>query len=214
MDPNDPLFLVSRGLDGDLGGDEQLLLEGLLADSESLRAEAEKLRSVSKLMNALGGSEAEVDWKTHEQLVMAQIGAKQTDFSGVDELLEVMSRRRPVYDERALIAGIMGRIAPAKKQRAWNWRSIARVGAPLAAAAAVALAVTANWFAPVVNMSMSPVTVVQIGPSYSGEATESSVVVMFSRQTRTVQAMERTESIGYMTLGSTPLIAATEESPL
>lgn len=214
MDLNDPLFLVSRELDGDLTGDEQVRLRKLLAGSESLRAEAEKLRSVSKLVKRLAQTRADVDWTTHEQLVMAHVGAEQSELGGVDDLLNAMAQRSPVYDEHAFVDRVMGRIVPATKQKAWSWRSVARIGAPLAAAAVVVLAVTATWFGPTPNGSLMPVTIVHIGPHDGNTSGDTDVVVRYSRVSVTVRTEDVSESIGYMTLGSSPLASAMEESPL
>lgn len=213
MNLQDPLFLVSRDIDGDLSADERERLNQLLAASPALQAEADQIRRVSRWVKSTARSAAQIDWKTHEQLILAEIGAEPREMSGVDALLADFAKREPVYDEGALVRGVLSRIAPAASVKQRGWRSIARIGAPLAAAAAVVLAVTATWFGPSAHVSMMPVALVQIGPSVVSDSSDASVVVRYSRVSVSVRTEDRPESIGYMTLGSSPVSGA-DESPL
>ncbi len=212
---NDPLFLVSRGLDGDLSAQEEIRLEELLAASPELRAESEQLKIVSQLVKSRRAVHAQIDWKLHEKLVLASIEDHESELAGVDGLLAAWGGRKPKYDERVLADGIMVRIAPARERRRSAWRVVARLGAPLAAVAAVVLAVTATWFAPLVQVSMTPVTVVQIGPAQGGVGSGVSVaIVSFARPADSAAPAEESLSFGYMTLGSSPIGQTREESPL
>ncbi len=207
---NDPLFLVSCGIDGDLSAQEQIRLEELLAASAEFRVEADKLKSVAQLVKSRRTLHAQVDWKLHEKLVQAEIEESDSDLADVDNLLLEWSGRAPQYDALALSDGIMARIAPARERKRSAWRVVARLGAPLAAAAAVVLAVTGTWFAPV----MTPVTVVVIGPAqWGGESDASVTVVSFAKTADRAVPANEALSFGYMTLGSSP-IRQTEESPL
>jgi DNA-binding MurR/RpiR family transcriptional regulator len=85
---------------------------------------------------------------------------------------------------------------------------IARLGTPLAAAAAVVLAVTGTWFAPVAQVS----TVVLIGPPQ--RVGESVTVVSFAKTAHSPATANEALTFGYMTLGSSPMGQTREESPL
>jgi len=207
---NDPLFLVSSGIDGDLSASEQVRLDAMLTASEELRVEAAKLRTVAQLVKSRGIDSAQVDWELHEKLVLTEIEEGESDLKSVDNLLQKWGRKTPDYDERALSDGIMARIAPARERQRSAWRIIARLGAPLAAAAAIVLVVTGNWFAQIAPVS----TVVLIGPASRGGGWGAPVsVVSFVRPADTPVGANESLSFGYMTLGSSP-IGQTEESPL
>ncbi len=213
---NDPLFLVSRACDGDLTSAEQTRLDELLAASPEFRIEAEKLRAVAQLVIGRRTSQPQIDWKLGADLVLAQIEDEDSDLAGVENALQAWGTRTPQYDPAALTHAVMTRIAPAQQRKRSAWRVIARIGAPLAAAAAVVIAVTATWFSPVANdpMFATPVTLVRIGPAASIGASDSSVsIVTFSRMADRPAAGDEALSFGYMTLGSSP-IAQVEESPL
>jgi|CXWL01.1.fsa_nt_gi hypothetical protein len=208
---NDPLFLVSRGMDGDLSASEQIRLEELLAASAELRIEADKLRSVAQLVESRRTVHAQVDWKLHEKLVLAEIAEDESELAGVDDLLLEWGGRAPEYDERALADGVMARIAPARERKRSIWRVVGRLGAPLAAAAAIALAVTGTWYAPVAM----PVTVVVIGPVQRGGESDAPVaIVSFARTAVHPVPTNDSLTFGYMTLGSSPIGQTREESPL
>lgn len=211
---NDPLFLVSRSIDGDLSAVEQIRLDKLLAASAGLRADAEKLRAVASLLESRRLDRAQVDWKLHEKLVLAHIDEGEADLADVDRLLQSWGQKSPDYNEQALNDAVMARVAPARKRRRSAWRIVARLGAPLAAAAAVVLAVTATWFAPDTQISLDSVTIVQIGPLAAGSEPDASLtVVTFARKTNSPPSTNESLTFGYMTLGSSPM-GQTEESPL
>lgn len=210
---NDPLFLVSRSLDGDLSAAEQFRLDEALAASVELRAEADRLGTVARLIEARRTTHAQIDWNTHEKLVLTEIAHGTPGLADVDQLLHDWSARRPQYDERQLADGIMARIAPARVRSRSKWRIVARLGAPLAAAAAVVLAVTASWFAPAPEISLTPVMVVQIGPPDADESNAPEMIVSFTRPKAIPSDSGESLSFGYMTLGSSPM-GPLEEAPL
>ena len=74
IDRNDPLFLASLDIDGDLSAPERAQLEKALKGSPSLREQAAQLRTVAKWMDSYRKYELHIDWKTHENLVLAAIG--------------------------------------------------------------------------------------------------------------------------------------------
>ena len=138
---NDPLFLVSRGFDGDLSASEQIRLDQLLNASPELRVEAGKLKAVAQLVKSRGTDLGQVDWKLHEKLVLAEIEGAESELADVDSLLRKWSRKGPQYSEHALADGIMALIAPAGERKRSAWRVVVRLGAPLAAAAAIPIVV-------------------------------------------------------------------------
>jgi len=203
--PNDPLFLASKSLDGDLGEDERRLLNEAMRTSPALREEAKRLQTVDDLVKQWGRKGVEIDWKHHAGLVPAslQADADVEELKKVDALIAAWGRRKPVLDEKSFVNGVLLRIAPSRPKAfplQWAWR----IGAPLAAAAAIALAVTASlWFTP----APAAVVVVRIGP-----AGEERAVVSFARTAneKHADAMDAPE-IGYMDLGSSPLPQAWDE---
>lgn len=211
INPNDPLFLVSRDFDGDLSAAEKARLDALLANSAVLRSEAGAIRAVSSLMAARREDEARVDWLNYEKLVVARVAETEEDSTEIDEFLRSWGSKQPVYNERAYVGEVLNRMAAPKRRQA-SWRLITRIGAPLAAAAAVVIAVTATWQTPVSVVSLSPVSVVQIGPEIVEQVGAVSVV-SFSRTEQRAGQVEETVSFGYMTLGSSPIPQA-EEAPL
>jgi hypothetical protein len=210
---NDPLFLVSRSIDGDLSASEQVRLDEVLAASAELGLDAEKLRRVAGLVESRRAAAAQIDWEIHGQLILAQISEEKLDLAGVDSVLQQWSARTPQYDERDLARNVMAQIAPARQRRRSAWRATLRLGAPLAAAAAVALAVTATWFAPATKSSMMAVTIVQIGPPEDFGRPSSETIVSFAKPAASVVDANESLSFGYMTLGSSPN-GQFEESPL
>lgn len=101
--PDDPGFLMSRQLDGDLTPDERRQLDELLSrDAEADRQMREYAR-LDQLLGEWGRAEPRIEWGRFQRDVLAEI------------------RRRP-----------------AASRRTWNF--VIRLGTPLAAAAAIALA--------------------------------------------------------------------------
>jgi hypothetical protein len=212
--PGDPLFLVSRDLDADLSKEERDRLTEVLRSSESLRAEANRLRAVDRMVRQWGFEGVEIDWKHHAGLVAVTLRTDSDDgvLYRVDELIAAWARRRPVFDERAFTQGVLDRIKPSgRKSRVLPWAL--RLGAPLAAAAAIALAVTATiWFVP----TPLPVAVVSIGHADNqkppSRPVEPKVIVSFARPaTDRHTVATAAPGIGYMTIGSSPLPRAWDE---
>ncbi len=145
--PDDLTFLLSRSLDEDLSADQRQRLDETLADSASLRAEAVGLSAVDRLVKRWGEQKVEFDWQTQEALILAaaQDGESLAD---VDDLVARWGETEVPHDEAAFVDGVLGRIAaeqPAQQPaKTLPWY---RIGVPLAAAAAIVFAVTAQqWF--------------------------------------------------------------------
>ncbi len=210
--PGDPLFLVSRDIDGDLSKDESDRLEDAFRSSESFRMQADRLRRVDRVVRQWGSEGVEIDWKHHAALITELTRAErdEDDLTRVDGLLAEWAQRKPVLDPRDFAQGVLERINPRRNAPAgWTWR----IGAPLAAAAAIALTVTASlWFGP----HSSSVAIVSIGRVESNHVlkrgVEPRVIVSFARPTTDTQASANdAPDIGYMTIGSSPLPRAWDE---
>ena len=214
--PTDPEFVVSREIDGDLSEDERRRLDEALAGSASLRAQRDKLRALDALVSKWAKRHADLDWETHGRLVGADLTGETDDgkLKEVDRLLDGWSRRTESVDSDAFATAVMARIAPQRK-RPMLRRMIFRLGVPVAAAALLAVGVTARfWFA----ASLEPVTRVTIRqPVYMQTATDSGaapiVVVSFARTaTGASGAAQGSPGISYMTLGAEPLVGSWDYS--
>lgn len=173
--PHDPLFLLSRSIDGDLTPAEQEQLEAALAASAELRAEAEQLRTVCRLIQAWGARAPGVDAEDLGDEVTAHLAesAEDAELAGVDQLLQRWSRPAPEVDWERFQGAVMARIAPEPRAAPLRGRLI-RLGTPLAAAAAIALAFIGYlrpWeTSPPEQMSV-PTVLVQVGPQVETLAT-------------------------------------------
>jgi hypothetical protein len=146
--PNDPEFLASRSLDEDLSESDRRRLSDALQASEDLRCEAEKLRAVDELVKRWGGEEVELDWNAHSELAVAKAMAEQDEETGgkLDDLLQRWGGKRVELDEEAFTQAVMARVRP-QKSRPPRRSLLFRLRTPLAAAAALAIAVTAAYWA-------------------------------------------------------------------
>ena len=147
--PDDPAFLASRALDEDLTAEERRKLEELLATSKSLRDELEGLRAIDRLVQRWGTPPVECDWDAHAALAAARAAGEddEQDLRKVDNLLERWRRTPAEVDAEEFTASVMARVAP---RTAWSRRRrlIIRLGVPLAAAAALAIAATGLFWSP------------------------------------------------------------------
>jgi anti-sigma factor RsiW len=215
--PVDLAFLLSRDLDGDLSPAERLRLDEALSQSESLRSEASKLEAVDRLIQQWGQKPVEVDWKHHAALTSASAGSAADERLGkVDDLLRRWRNRSVGVEDIDLTARVLAKIR-SERRRTTPYRLVLRLGVPLAAAAAIALAVTVTtWFAP----ARDPICRVAIGPSSWSAAVaqreiESRVVVSFARSDEVATTLLKPPAIGFATIGVEPLGSAGEEgSPL
>lgn len=212
--PDDLAFLLSRGLDGDLSPEERRRLGESLSQSESLQAEASKLETVDRLIQRWGHKPIDVDWKHHAALTSACAGsADDQRLSKVDDLLRRWRNRNVGIEAIDLTAGVLAKIR-SERRRARPYRLVLRLGVPLAAAAAIALAVAGTtWFLP----ARDPICRVAIGPSsWSAAAAErgveSRVVVSFAQSGEVAGTFQKPPAIGFSTIGVEPQGSAGEES--
>jgi hypothetical protein len=208
--PNDIEFLLSRDIDGDLPPDEQRRLRERLAESPELRSRNEGLRRVTELVSQWGVEQPQVDWTAHAKLVQAKLTQPaDADDLRLDAVLRGWATVRPAIDEAALTAGVMSQIRVRRRSR--TLYPLLRIGAPLAAAAVLALSVsTVFWAGP---QAAPKVSVVEIAaPSMAG-GTRGHAVVSFARDTDVAQPTVEASSIAFLTLGASPASSA-EAAPL
>jgi len=211
--PDDLAFLISRRLDGDLSPTEQRRLGDALAQSESLQAEASKFEAVTHLVERWGKAPVDVDWKHHAALTSACVESADDERLGqVDDLLSRWRNRNVGVETIDLSTGVLAKIR-SERRRARPYRLVLRLGVPLAAAAAIALAVTVStWFTPPRN----PIHQVAIGPSswpaaVAERGIESRVVVSFAQSGEAANTRQTPPAIGFATIGVEPLGSAGEE---
>jgi anti-sigma factor RsiW len=202
--PDDPAFLASRALDGDLSEPERQRLEEALATSKELRAEVEQLRKVDQLVKRWGGADVELDWATYGKLVRARAesDADEGDLGRVDQLIERWGRERVEFDEAAFTGAVMARVR-SEERRPPRRSLIFRIGAPLAAAAAVAIAAGA-WF-----WASGP-----HGVDRPGEVGHQRLVVVFDHTlVGPITDETKSSSISLLALGAAPMTIEGQESP-
>ncbi len=206
--PDDPAFLASRSLDEELSAAERQRLDDAMAASQSLRGEAEGLRAIDGLVKKWGQAEVEPDWAAYAKLIEAKAFAEpdvERDHK-LDELLEGWADDRAVIDEKAFTAAVMVKVQ-AQSRRVWPRGLIFRLGTPLAAAAAVALVVTATLM---YRSSPAPHVEVLIRSRLSAIESPSETtrvaIVSFRREPVPGYAPETTSpGISFMVVGASPL---------
>ena len=212
--PDDPAFLASMALDEVLAAEERRKLEELLAASETLRGESEGFRAIDRLKRWAAGP-VELDWDAHAALSAARAAGDddEQDLREVDRLLERWGRAPAVVDEDAFVASIMARVAP-RSTRSRRRQMVFRIGLPLAAAAAMAIAVTGVFWSPaapqaVVQLAKGPVPPVSYDPV---EPTRVALAV-FDRAPLNRDGPGGVSTISFIAVGAAPVEEWIEESP-
>ncbi len=205
---DDPAFLLSRSLDEELSDEELRRLESAMASSGALRLEAENLRALDELVKRWAARKPEVDFDCHAVLTVARAGEKCDDdeLRKVDRLIERWGSQGVSIEAQPFTAAVMERVTcgPGHKPRR---RLIFKIAAPLAAAAALAFAITASmWQA----AGPQGICNVRFGPATPVVA--SSPVVLFGRAA-VDSTIEPTTGISLGTVGSAPLSALPGGSP-
>lgn len=144
---DDLAFLASRSLDETLSAPEKERLEAALADSESLRRDAEQLEAIRRVMARWGERPVEIDWDQQATLIVAQAaGDDDAMLDRVDELVGRWGEDLGPSVPRGFAEDVVQRLAGTDRRPA-RMAVIFRLGVPLAAAAAIALAfVGPAWF--------------------------------------------------------------------
>lgn len=212
---DDPSFLLSRALDEELTEIQRQRLEEALAGSPALRLEASTLRSVDRLLKGWAGRRIKFDETAFEAGVLARVAdeAHGEALGKVDSLVERWSRHRPVVDEEAFVQEVLGQIGPTDRVAPWS-RWVVRLGLPLAAAAVVAIAVTARIgltpaHAPVVRVAIGRTLPAPDGPRDHGRAQP---VVSFARAPVDVSPTPFAEpGVSFIAVGASPIATNREE---
>lgn len=214
--PGDARLLLSRALDGDLTPEEQRQLEGLLAGSEELRAENAELGAVNALVRQWGSLTPEIGWNSHERVLHERLASEARDTEGgrLDDLLSRWRWRRPELDWDRHAEKVLAELRKAQSRSLWT-RRVIRIGAPLAMAAALVMAVTIRFWAP---PGPTPVCVVEldVGGLGRGASTRFALgsVVEFDRDV-TGPAETSAPVVSFISLGAGPPIPnGAEGSPL
>jgi hypothetical protein len=214
--PNDPAFLLSRSLDEELTAEEQERLDAALAESASLRAEAEQLGAVKRLIRRWGSEPPSLDSETHAALIIAQAatGDDADMLEKIDRLIDRWGSAEPEFDADRFTAAVMGLVSRgsgSKKRQAW----VFRLGTPLAAAAAIAIVVISSvWWA----AQREVVCRIEVGRRVAmGGASASanggrSTIVSFDR-TVVEPVMEAHGEMSFGAVGSSALAEPYGESP-
>jgi len=205
--PSDPEFMASRSLNEELSKDEQRLLDETLASSDALRAEADYLRKVDALVKSMAEDKVELDWHTYTRLVQARVAEEHDALRDkrLDTLLAEWSGPGVEVDQEAFAAAVMAQVE-ARGSRARPRNLLFRVGLPLAAAALLALSVTAVLWS---QAERSPVNIVhlssQLTVADAADAATSDLVVSFRRRPPEDYSVEMDScGISYMTVGAIP----------
>ncbi|MGB2985545.1 MAG: hypothetical protein WBE26_06650 [Phycisphaerae bacterium] len=214
--PDDPAFLASRSLDEDLPECERRRLDEASASSESLRSEAQQLRAVDHLVKRWGAQPVELDWDHHAALIRVQAVSEDDaeELRKVDHLLQRWRSLTVPLDEGRFTAAVMASVE-SHRARASRYGLIFRLGAPLAAAAAIAFALTTGmWF----TSPQKQVCRVVLGPSLStvglsqGVSGASKAVVLFGRD-----PVDPTPDVGtgisFGSVGASPIALMPEDGP-
>ncbi|UCE61725.1 MAG: hypothetical protein JSU63_08245 [Phycisphaerales bacterium] len=205
--PNDPLFLASRSLDEDLSESERQRLEDALADSESLRAEVEKLRQVDHLVRRVADNEVELDWDAHARLIRAKVldGRDTEREKKLDALLAHWGGVEVGVDKRAFTAAVVRKIG-VPTRRPGRRSLIFRLGVPLAAAVAIALAFTGVFRSGSSIGPISEVSISRFAMVTPAGGSESTSIVSFGRQPAESYVPESTTpGISFIVLGASPM---------
>ncbi len=224
--PDDPAFLLSRSLDEELSGDQRERLERALAASESLQAEAEQLRAVDRLVKAWAAKPIELDWDHHAALACAQPESEEDseDLCKVDRLLDRWGARSAPVDAEEFTAAVLARVRGSRGRRSRRGL-IFRLGAPLAAAAAIGVVLTGrSWLAPpakpVCQVVYESMIATRAAPhdlqaaAGAGERTAPVAVVAFNRTpVASVTEMSGPVGVSLGTIGSAPLVGFAGGSP-
>lgn len=183
--PNDPLFLLSRGLDEPLTAEEQKALDRALENGDLSPDDARDLRAVDALLRR---------WKAVSIMtadlsasVMARLDEKsEAGDDALDDILAALDADEPRIDWNRFHHGVMEKVFLARPQ--WV-RPLLRIGAPLALAACLAFAAWLSLWAPSTETVEPARLLVQFDPSSGSTKVDSlaepRVMVAFGRASLT-----------------------------
>ena len=213
--PNDPEFLASCALDEPLSGEAKAKHDEALDASSDVRSLGEQLGAIDRLVKRWGRRQPNIDWKDYTRLVKARVESigEEDQLDAVDSLMSKWASSHPIIDERRFESAVMdriGRYGSANVRR----RIIFRIGASLAAAAAIAIVATGFYRS---NPSDQRFVQVAIGPPGRVASTygpsSAFAVVSFDRTPPIRKITGRQSSLSFLAMGSSPLGGLMEESP-
>lgn len=214
--PDDLGFLISRGLDEDLSAVEQRRLDEAIRASTELGEDARAYAATDQLIRRWALQKAELDWEATAGLTQAQVdgAAKDNGLRKVDALLHRWGTPEANLSNADLVDGVLRRIRLEQGQFRWR-RLVFRLGAPLAAAAAVAIVLFGTtWFKPVGGPTIH-VVISGTSAMASASGEEPRTVVSFAPGTEAASGgASLPPSIGFLTLGAEPRSGRGEASPL
>jgi hypothetical protein len=212
--PNDPAFLMSRSIDEPLDEQEKQRLADAINHAVDLREELEAFRGVDRVVKQWGGKHVAVGADRFVNNVLTRL-ADETDQADdeVDRILTQWGQYAPEVNEQLFVEAVLTR-AKAKRLGLGLRPLVFRIGLPLAAAAAIALAVTAGlWFdrdfalnAPVSKVHYAALDSATDVEVTMGAAPRASRVVVFDRTA--VASVSRTDNgrgVSFIVVGSSPI---------
>lgn len=214
--PNDPAFLFSRSLDEELSESDSKRLEEELASSAVLRAETDELAAVDRLVKRWGLWKVDLDWENHAKLLSAEATGEAEGLGEIDSLLGRWGADEVELDWERFTGAVMTEVKRLRHPRPGR-RLIFRLAAPLAAAAAIVIAVTGTYWQ---VSTVQPIAVVVIGAQVesgaigSGSVGAGRAVVRFARASAgSSVGPPATPGISFISVGSEPMQAWNEECP-
>ena len=211
--PNDPEFLASCGVDGPLSDDERDRLAGALRDSDSLARFKTQIGDVDRLVKHWSKRGAELDWDAHAALIRARISEDdEAGLHAIDALVSDWAPNVPRIDERRFTAAVFGRIQDDGRSRRWR-RAFFRIGTPLAAAATIAIVVSAWFWRPLSRQPVVSVVYQMPTEGSSRSAAAAQAIVRFDRNAPEGFTNNRPPSVSILAMGSSPLDTMPEEVP-
>lgn len=210
---NELEFLLSRSLDEDLSDEERQRLEEALAASDSLREAQRHYARLHELLQSFAVEQLDVDWDAFAaNIEQASVsGGQKGSQNALDELLARWAQGELDVNWERFTAGVMGRIEQKPSAVPWH-RMIFRIGGPLAAAAAITLAVLVF---PVKRTPEARSNVIYTSPSRALAEGNRVSRVSYGRQTDGLAAIEpRSSAFGYATIGTAAPIEEAVVPPL
>jgi len=210
--PNDPEFLASCARDSELPDAAQDRLDTHLRGSERLRVFASDLGNLDDLIGKWANEKVELDWEAHAALIEARIDGDidEEALASVDSLLERWGTHTPEIDEGRFVSEVSRRVSASRPTHRTR-RLIFRIGAPLAAAAAVALVTTAWLWDRSVPHPFVQVSYGMLGDRPANATLRSGASVRFDRSPREHDVNDGRAVVAMIAMGSSPLGGAHQE---
>ncbi len=215
--PNDPAFLASRSLDETLDDADQERLRDVRSADASVETEARQLAAVDALVRKWSESDAYGTPDAFVESVLGRIVDEHDEKNhALDQRIRDWAGNVPQVDARAFVNGVRRRMERGHGQRRRR-PMLFRLGVPLAAAASIALALSAGlWF----RSARRPLVEVSIGRmalGHKGHASDlggASGVVVFDRTIVAGRTKERNSvGVAFAMIGADPVPLGSQEVP-